>query len=219
MKLLFESVWRALTTIIGGLVRVRSEPRQVPAKPLLQNYFTPGELANGLKVKVDDVMALIAEGRLHAIRIGTTIRVPESEIDKFLSSPPPMPQAPMNQSDTTNSRDLLPDGVRWCLTRTGRAKFRVSGSIARGAEIWPGQMRYPVKFPREFMDKLLAHFRTGEFPVGGKFDDPGQGSLGEFIQRELDLKLNPAVYLAALLIDEGYAEETRRGYLRLVPKR
>ena len=47
------------------------------------------------------------------------------------------------------------------------------------------------------------HFRGKEVRVGGKFDDPGRDSLGEFIQRNLKTKMNPAVYVAALLIEEG----------------
>ncbi len=112
----------------------------------------------------------------------------------------------------------LPNGIRWCSTRTGRAKFRVSGSVATGADIWPGKMQYPVKFPKQFMDALLEHFSLGEFPIGGAFDNPTRGSLGEFIQQKLKMKINPAVYLAALLINEGYAEDVRRGYIRLRPK-
>jgi hypothetical protein len=38
--------------------------------------------------------------------------------------------------------------------------------------------------------------------------------LGEFIQQKLKTKMNPAVYVAALLIDEEYAEASRRGYIR-----
>ena len=79
-------------------------------------------------------------------------------------------------------------------------------------------MQYPIKFPKQFMDSLLTHFRDGEIPVGGKFDDPSRGSLGEFIQQTLKIKMNPAVYLAALLIEEGYAEQPRRGYIRLRAK-
>jgi hypothetical protein len=101
--------------------------------------------------------------------------------------------------------------------RTKRAKFRVSGSVAGGAEIWPGRMQYPIKLPKLFMTELLAHFREGVVPVGGKFDDPARGSLGEFIQQKLGIKMNPAVYVSALLIDEGYAEPARRGYIRLHP--
>ena len=64
------------------------------------------------------------------------------------------------------------------------------------------------------MDALLTRFREGEIPIGGSFDRPFPGSLGEFIQQKLKIKMNPAVYIAALLIDEGYAHASRRGYIR-----
>ena len=91
--------------------------------------------------------------------------------------------------------------------------FRVTGSIATGAEIWPGKMRYPIRLPKSFMDAMLTHFE-GEVAVGSSFDAPGVGSLGEFIQQKLKIKMNPAVYVAALLIEEGYAQESpRRGFI------
>src|SRR5207245_8884091 len=105
-----------------------------------------------------------------------------------------------------------PAGQRWIDARTGRARLRALGSVGAGAEIWPGRMQYPIKFPKDFMDALLTRFRDEEVRVGGKFDDPGRGSLGEFIQKKLKIKMNPAVYLAALLIEEGYADPARRGY-------
>jgi hypothetical protein len=64
------------------------------------------------------------------------------------------------------------------------------------------------------MDALLTHFPEGEVAVGGSFDGPVRESLGEFIQQKLKTKMNPAVYVAALLIDEGYADASRRGYIR-----
>lgn len=184
----------------------------------MQSFFTPEELAEQLKVAAADVMALINEGRLQAIRIGGTFRIPEEEIEKMIVTCAAVPRVEEARPElAVNAVEALPEGSRWCPTRTRRAKFKVSGSVLNGAEIWPGQMRYPIRFPKDFMEKMLVHFRTGEFPVGGKFDDPGCGSLGEFIQHELKIKMNPAVYLAALLIDEGYAEETRRGHIRLIP--
>lgn len=55
--------------------------------------------------------------------------------------------------------------------------------------------------------------------MGGSFSGPPSGSLGEFIQQRLPTKMNPAVYVAALLIEEGYAEESRRGYIRFRSKK
>ena len=69
------------------------------------------------------------------------------------------------------------------------------------------------------MDAMPAHFREKEVPVGGRFDDPVRGSLGEFIQQKLKMKMNPAVYLGALLIEEGCAEPARRGHIRFRSKR
>jgi excisionase family DNA binding protein len=178
----------------------------------MQNYLTPEELAQQLRVDVTEIMALIEQGRLGAIRIGNNIRIPESALEKLLvtSAAGPTPKdvsdSPVTVTDEGNTR-LVP-------TRTGRASFRVSGSIAEGAEIWPGKMPYPIRFPKAFMDALLAHFPAGEVAVGGSFDGSVPNSLGEFIQEKLKTKMNPAVYVAALLIDEGYADDSRRGYIR-----
>ncbi len=179
------------------------------------SYLTPDEAAQILKVELTGVLALINDGKLQAIRIGDEIRIPEGELERLhLTSP----AVASSQADATKNRgdiDLV-YGSRWCLTRQG-TRFRVVGSVASGAAIWPGKMRYPIKLPKEFMDALLSHFR-GEVPVGGKFDDPGKGSIGEFIQAKLGIKMNPAVYLVALLIDEGYAESSRRGYIKFQAK-
>ncbi len=112
----------------------------------------------------------------------------------------------------------LPDGSRWCLTPTG-TKFRVSGSISSGAEIWPDKASQPIRFSKDFMDDLLNRFRGQKVSIGGRFDFPGRGSLGEFIQLKLGISTNPAVYLAGLLIDEGYAESSGRGLARFFPER
>lgn len=181
----------------------------------MQSYLTPEELAQQLKIEVEDIMSLIEQGKLGAIRIGNRIRIRETEVEKLHITCAAVPIAKNAMTVSPDAeKEVLPNGSRWCLTRTGRAKFRVSGSVADGADIWPGQMQYPIKFPKHFMEAMLAHFRNKEAPVGGKFDDPGRGSLGEFIQQKLKIKMNPAVYLAALLIEEGYAEPARRGYMR-----
>ena len=185
----------------------------------MQSYLTPEETAQQLKIDLEDVMTLIEQGKLRAMRIGNSIRVPEAELEKLAVTCPAVPIPADEVRDlASKEKEDFPDGSRWCLTRTGRAKFRVSGSVATGADIWPGKMQYPIKFPKHFMDATLEHFRANEVPVGGKFDDPGCGSLGEFIQQKLRIKMNPAVYLAALLIEEGYADPARRGYIRFHPK-
>ena len=178
----------------------------------MQSYLTPEETAQQLKVEVTDIMPLIEQGTLRAIRIGNNIRIPEAEVEKLLVTSAAAPAR--TDVPALLGTEILPDNSRLIPTRTGRATFRVSGSIATGADIWPGKMRYPIKFPKSFMDALLARFSEQEVAVGGSFGDPPPGSLGEFIQQKLKTKMNPAVYLAALLIEEGYADTTRRGYIR-----
>jgi excisionase family DNA binding protein len=173
----------------------------------MQKYLTPEETAEQLKVALSEIMALIDQGRLRALRIGENLRIPELELERLAETCAASPRA--------SSGEALPGDSRWCLTRTGK-KFRVAGSIAEGADIWPGQMRYPLKFPKSFMAALFKHFKTGvDVSIGGAFDGPPSGSLGEFIQHKLNTRMNPAVYVAALLIDEGYAiPSSRRGYIQ-----
>jgi excisionase family DNA binding protein len=185
----------------------------------MQQYLTPEEIAQQLKVGISEVMSLIEQKKLRAILIGNSIRIPEVELERLLDTCAAVPEATDDLGTSpTIATEALPDGMRWCFTRTGRAKFRVSGSIADGADIWPGHMQYPIKFSKQFMDAMQAKFQGREVAVGGKFDDPDRGSLGEFIQHELKIKMNPAVYIAALLIEEGYAEVARRGYIRFHQK-
>jgi excisionase family DNA binding protein len=182
----------------------------------VQNYLTPEETAQHLKVEPAEIVSLVEQGKLRAARIGNSIRIPESELENLAVTCAAVPTA-IDVPASIETPEPLADNSRWCETLTGK-KFRVSGSVATGAEIWPGQMRYPIKFPKPFMGALLAHFREREVAVGGSFDGPLRGSLGEFIQQKLKTKMNPAVYVRALLMDEGYAEVTRRGYIRFHSK-
>lgn len=179
------------------------------------SYLTVEEIAKQLRVEVSDVNSIIEQGKLRAIRIGNNIRVRDTELERLEVTAAAMPQATTSAVISAKTEgEKLSDTQRWIQTRTRRAKFRASGSVSTGAQIWPGRMQYPIKFPKEFMDAMLVRFRDKEIPVGGKFDDPGRGSLGEFIQQKLKIKMNPAVYVAALLIEEGYASPSRRGYIR-----
>jgi excisionase family DNA binding protein len=175
-------------------------------------YLTPEETAQQLQVEVTEIMTLIEHGKLRAIRIGNNIRIPEPEVEKLLVTCAAGP-APTEVPDSSEP-ETLPPNQRLLNTRTRRATFRVSGSVAVGADIWWGKNRYPAKFPKSFMDAMLARFPEGEVAVGGSFDGPSRSSLGEFIQQKLKTKMNPAVYVAALLIEEGYADASRRGYIR-----
>jgi len=180
----------------------------------MQAYLTPEETAQLLKVELKEILLLIETGKIRAIRIGESIRIPETELGRL---PVTCPAAPPATATADSPAKDAPQDVRTCLTRNG-TPFRVSGSVATGAEIWPGKMRYPIRFPKWFMDALIVRFSQGEVAVGGSFDGPSKGSLGEFIQMKLRTKMNPAVYVAALLIEEGYADAPRRGYIRFRSK-
>lgn len=184
------------------------------------SYLTPTEAAELLKVDEEDLMSLVREGKLRAIQVGPHVRIRAAELERLETTSPAGPSPTRIEIDESGPAGEAPEGVRWVSTRTGRARFRVAGCVAEGAKIWPGRMRYPIKMPKRFMEELLDHFgsKEGDVPVGGKFDDPGKGSLGAYIQAQLEIKMNPAVYLAALLIDEGYAVEGERGKIAFTEK-
>jgi excisionase family DNA binding protein len=183
-------------------------------------YYTPEEVATMLKVAPVEIMKFIEGGKLRVIRLGNSIRIRERDLERFLDScatggdlsdllfEPPDSVPVMNMRAPA-------DGTRLCLTRRG-SQFRVRGSLEGDVEIWPGQMKYPVKFPADFNRAMLQFFGGKIVDVGGSFSGPTPGSLGEYIKQKLELTLLPAVYLAALLIDEGYAESAGRGKIRFV---
>jgi excisionase family DNA binding protein len=138
--------------------------------------LTPEETAQQLKVEVPEILLLIEQGKLRAIRIGSNTRIPEPELEKLPVTCAAGP-APVDAPDSL-ALETPPENTRLVATRTGRATFRVSGSIAAGAEIWPGKMRYPIKFPKSFMDALLAHFFRGRGRSGRQFRRPSARERG-----------------------------------------
>jgi excisionase family DNA binding protein len=183
----------------------------------MQNYLTPEEAAQHLRVEPSEILALVEQGKMRAILIGTTIRIPEAEFDRLSVTCSASPLVEEIRSQP--SEDAAPANWRVCATRNG-TPFRVAGSVATGADIWPGKKaNYPIRFPKWFMETMLSHFASEEVAVGGSFDAPSPGSIGEFIQQQLKIKMNPAVYVVGLLIEEGYAEASRRGYIRFRSKR
>ena len=184
----------------------------------MQSFLTLEEAAQHLRVEPSEILALVEQGKMRAILIGTTIRIPEAEFDRLsvTCSASPLVEVETRSQPTD---DAAPGNWRVCTTRNG-TPFRVAGSVATGAEIWPGKKaNYPIRFPKWFMGAMLSHFAGEEVAVGGSFDGPTPGSVGEFVQQQLKIKMNPAVYVVGLLIEEGYAEASRRGYIRFGSKR
>jgi len=187
----------------------------------METFLTPEEVGSFLKIDPEEVVRLIEQCQLRAYKVGAVYRIGQQDLDAFLdgcNTSGPRGPGPLG------SRRTLKEGTtsnhsRTCKTFAGLGEFRVSGSIATGAEIWPGQMRYPIRFPKNFFDSLLRRFRAQEVNVGLQFDRPGKDSLGEWIKKNLPTKMNPATYVAGLLIDEGYAERAGRGVIQFYDRR
>lgn len=184
-----------------------------------KKLLSPEEVAAILQVDPSEVLTLIEEGTLKAYRFGSIVRIDEDDLERCLEanatrterSEPPPGALVRNHSQA---------GVRLCKAFGGRATFRVSGHVDTGVQIWPGSMPSPISFPKERLDALLAYGRSrGEMRVGLNFSNPGAGSLGQWIKEKLPTKMNPACYVGGLLIEEGYAERPRPGWIRFLPAR
>lgn len=51
----------------------------------VENYYTPQEVAEKLKLNIRTVYKWIKEGRIKAVKIGDLWRIPESEINRILN--------------------------------------------------------------------------------------------------------------------------------------
>ena len=186
-----------------------------------KNLLSPEEVASILQVDPADVTALIEEHALRAYKIGRFVRIAEDDLERCLEACATL-SSEMREKDPVLSgvAGISQRGERACRTFAGRTTCRVSGHVDTGARIWPGNMRYPIIFPKDKFDALLAYGRSrGEMRVGLSFSGPEEGSLGQWIQENLPTKMNPSCYVAGLLIDEGYAERVRAGVIRFFPRR
>ncbi|NLG84189.1 MAG: helix-turn-helix domain-containing protein [Firmicutes bacterium] len=52
----------------------------------MEQYYTPEEVANLLKINRETLYRWVREGRIKAKKIGTLLRIPESELKRFLES-------------------------------------------------------------------------------------------------------------------------------------
>jgi excisionase family DNA binding protein len=51
---------------------------------VLDNYYTPQEVADKLKVNIRTIYRWIREGKLKAVKIGDLWRISESELERFI---------------------------------------------------------------------------------------------------------------------------------------
>jgi excisionase family DNA binding protein len=101
-------------------------------------------MARSAALEVPEILALIEEGKLRAIRIGSNIRIPEPELERLPVTCAAGPAPAEDERDLPDTETPL-ENTRLVATRTGRATFRVAGSVAAGAEIWPGKNALPHK--------------------------------------------------------------------------
>jgi acetyl-CoA synthetase len=50
----------------------------------MENYFTPQEVADKLKLNVRTLYKWIREGKLNAVKLGDVWRIPESALREFI---------------------------------------------------------------------------------------------------------------------------------------
>lgn len=50
----------------------------------MDNYYTPQEIAEKLKLNTHTIYKWIREGKLNAIKVGDLWRIPESELNRLL---------------------------------------------------------------------------------------------------------------------------------------
>lgn len=186
-----------------------------------KKLLNPEEVASILQVDPADVTALIEERTLRAYIIRGVVRIAEDDLERCLEACATLSSEVREKAPVLSGVAAISQKGEWdSRTFAGRTTFRVSGHVDIGARIWPGNMRYPIIFPKDKFEAILAYGRSrGEMRVGLSFSGPEAGSLGQWIQENLPTKLNPACYVAGLLIEEGYAERVRAGVIRFFPKR
>src|ERR1035437_4736578 len=140
---------------------------QICGGVMRKKLLSPEEVAAILQVDPGDVLTLIEEGTLRADKIGRIVRIAEDDLERCLeaSATETAGREPQPGAVTGNHSQA---GVWLCKGVGGRATFRVSGHMDSGVvQIWPGKMRYPISFPKEKLDALLAYGRSrGEMKVG-----------------------------------------------------
>lgn len=105
--------------------------------------------------------------------------------------------------------------ARICRTLDRGNSFLVAGSVRDGVKVWVGESRQLRTFDRELFSRLVKRFHGKTVEIGSSFSDPKRDSVGEWLVKECRVKGgNPAVYLTAILVDEGYAEKVKRGWVR-----
>lgn len=89
------------------------------------------------------------------------------------------------------------------------AEFTYEGSVSLGLRLTFGETRQTARVSAEALRRLLDHFTDmpGPVAIGASRDKPPLGSLGAWwIAHQSRRQL--ASYLAAVLVEEGYAQKS-----------
>ena len=100
-------------------------------------------------------------------------------------------------------------------TWAGRSKFKYDGSVDTGTRIFFGKNSYSVSVSKNQYDRLRQRFLNQTVDIGTSRDNPPQGSLGTWLQKNVT-KTAIASYVGPILIEEGYAEKIGKHEIRVV---
>jgi len=99
-------------------------------------------------------------------------------------------------------------------TWAGRgADFSYTGSVAQGTEITYGVKKNKIKVTAEQYKDLISHFKGKTVEIGTSHDDPPRGSVGEWLQKNVN-KTQISSYVGPILIIERYASQIGKSQIR-----
>lgn len=191
----------------------------------MQKFYKPEEVAGLLSLDSELVISLIQSGQLRGYLIGNQTRIGEEDLKQFLEKcvvPTVFSSvsSAMRNGGMVTVRPSDADQRKECPTFGGQATFSYCGSAATGTIIWPGKkVSYKLRFDADQWAALLVEFRGKEVRAGLNFSHPESGSFGEWIKIRWNTKMGPAAYVGGILIQEGYAERPRPGWIRFFDAR
>ncbi len=188
----------------------------------MQRFYTLHNLADLMSLQDERISSLVESGRLKAYRIDGEIRIGEEDVTQYLTGcVVQVAQRPTVNGTGTRAVEIPSTAEpavhrQDCRTFGGQATFAYSGSVLTGTIIWPGQRTsYKLRFDAKQWAALLEAFMGKEVRAGLNFSSPEPGSFGEWIKIHWNTKMGPAAYVGGILINEGYAERPRPGWIKI----
>ena len=90
-------------------------------------------------------------------------------------------------------------------TWAGRSSFKYDGSVAKGTNILYGSnFKFTTEISSDQYEKLFDNFRGKTVSIGTSRTSPPIGSLGEWLQQNVN-RTALASYIGAILVSERYA--------------